>query len=115
MLTLIVAAAAALGLPQEAAPRSWNDGDPGVRFVEGTTSPPIATLGDWRGQVVIKVRCMVEADGSLTSCDVIEESRARRINHRSARVEVGQMRLQLGEDGPRPGDTLTVQVVITRG
>ncbi len=115
MLILAMAAVVALALPQEAIPRNWNSGEPGVRFTEETTSPPIATLGDWRGQVVIKVRCTVQADGSLNACAVVEESRRRRLNHRSARVEVGKMRLVLDEEGPRPGDTLTVEVVITRG
>ena len=113
MLTTVFAAA--LVLPQETtSPRNWKTGDPGVRFTPETTSPPISTLGSWSGSVSISVRCTVEPDGSLDACAVIEESHGRRLSHRSARVEVRKMRLELHEDGPQPGDTLTVEAVITR-
>lgn len=112
---LMTAVVANLGLAQDAGtPRNWVTGDPGIRFTAETTSPPIATLGSWSGSVVISVRCTVEPDGSLDACAVIDESRPRLLSHRSARVEVRKMRLELYEEGPQPGDTLTVEAVITR-
>ena len=96
--------------PQDTSPRNWDVGDPAVRFVEGTTSPLIRPLGEWTRPVSISVRCTVQADGSLEACEVVAESPPRRLSHSSARRGVGKMRLLLGEAGPRPGDTLTVEV-----
>jgi len=111
----VLTVAAILGSSQKTAgARDWIVGDPAVRFVEGTTSPRIDPLGRWSGRVAISVRCTIEADGSLDACAVIEESEPRRLSHRSARSGVQAMRLQLGEGGPRPGDTLTVEAVVSR-
>ena len=101
------------GSPQDTPVRNWVAGDPEVRFVEGTTSPGIRALGPTAGPVSISVSCIVRADGSLDACRVVAESEPRRLSHASARREVGKMRLELGETGPRPGDTLTVEAVVT--
>ena len=105
--------ALALLFPQDGTgPRNWTTEDPEVQFVEGTTSPRVDPVGEWSGQAAISVRCTIVADGSLEDCAVVEESRPRLLSHRSARVSVGKMRLALGEDGPKPGDSLTVNVVV---
>jgi hypothetical protein len=97
------------------APREWRGGDEGVRFVEGTTSPPIQSLPEWRGErAEISVRCIVRADGGLDDCAVVRESPPRALWRQSARAAVGRMRLLLGEDGPAPGDGFTIDVVVTR-
>ncbi len=115
MIERMLAVAVVLGVSQEpAAARHWFVGDPAVRFVEGTTSPPIETVGSWEGSVAISVRCTVATDGSLERCAVVQESRPGRLDHPSARRGVRRMRLVLGEDGPQPGDTLTVEAVVTR-
>lgn len=97
------------------APREWKDTDTGVRFVEGTTSPPIGPVPGWRGRAEISVRCVVGSDGELNDCAVVRESPRRALNPRSARTAVGRMRLVLGEDGPAPGDGFTIDVVVTTG
>lgn len=114
-MILIPVLTLAVLLPQETpGPRNWAAGEAGVQFVEGTTSPRVDPVGDWSGQAAISVRCTVASDGSLDDCAVVEESRPRLLSHRSARVNVGKMRLLLGETGPRPGDTLTVEIAVRR-
>ena len=112
-MILIPVLTLALLLPQETpVPRNWAAGEAGVRFVEGTASPRVDPVGEWAGEAAISVRCTIVADGSLENCAVVDESRPRLLSHRSARVSVGKMRLALGEEGPRPGDTLTVDIVV---
>jgi hypothetical protein len=95
------------------APREWTEADPEVRFVEGTTAPPIKPLAGWRGRAEISVRCTVEANGVLDDCAVVRQSPRHALSHRSARSAVQGMRLLLGATGPAPGDGFTITVVVT--
>jgi hypothetical protein len=94
-------------------PREWTDGDPEVRFVEGTTSPPIYPIDRLRGPAEIDVRCVVGATGYLERCAVVREAPRRVLSHRSARSAVQKMQLLLREGGPAPGDGFTIAIVVT--
>jgi hypothetical protein len=109
LTTVLLSQAASPG----STPREWKNGDQGVRFVEGTTSPPIDPITGWRGRAEISVRCTVGADGALGDCTVVRESPQGALSRRSARTAVQRMKLLLSEDGPAPGDAFTIDVVVT--
>jgi hypothetical protein len=96
-------------------PAEWRSVDPGVRFVEGTTAPPVEPVDGWRGRAEISVRCVVQADGALDNCAVVHEAPTGVLRHQSALRSVGRMRMVLDDDSPRPGDFFTIEVVVTTG
>lgn len=114
MLTLVLTAMlVSQAADPGAAPAEWRGDDPRVRFVEGTTAPPIQPVEGWRGRAEISVRCMVQPDGALHHCAVVRESPSGALRHRSALRSVGRMRMVLGDDGPQPGDFFTIEVTVT--
>ena len=113
MIAVALALMLSVGSQSPAAPRNWDAADQAVKFVRGTQPPMVKVNGTWAGSETIGIRCLVLPNGGLDNCDVVAESAPGRLNRRSAQQGVDRMRLDLGEQGPQPGDTLTIVIVVT--
>ena len=97
------------------APRDWSSIDPLVRFASDSRMETPRPRGAWTGRASITVSCVVTEPGAFEDCQVVAETPPGRINARTAVRAFRHARLDLGgADGPRPGDTVTTELLLSR-
>lgn len=108
---LLVAAQA----PPGAAERDWLSTDPMVRFTPDSRMETPRPRSTWTGRAGMTVTCVISEVGAFEDCRVVRETPAGRINVRTAIRAFRHARLDLADpSGPRPGDTITTELVLSR-